>query len=411
MSLPKNKRKFVQGDMGLSRSGTMDMSALGEIAQRHPESFVRRFEDLVASEKFSLRSIPDLRAFFNAFRDVKVRAEMDVFGKRAALDTSAFPLLMGNLMVAEINKAYEAVPTIGQDLVRELDSNKKFAHVVKLTSLVPSEIETKEGAEFPLVSAGEEFATIAHKRKGFQLAISQETLEENDIGSFIDLVDQGAEFAAEQIEKQTLSRVCDQNGSAASPAEPYAYHRNGSALQLYNSTANNPSTQAPSGTRVTNNPLVSTVNLDAVRSVLAAMLNTRGERMAIPMSECILLVPDALAPTALKILGSESEPGVLNELNNWGTRGIYRPMLRTTPKLDDISTSAWYLGAFPRQFIRKWKIRLETVSVYADAMQFARTREAYRTRVAWDVEVGARDHVFVVQSLSGTTAPTANASV
>lgn len=400
----KPKRKFIQGDLGLQRAGSLDLAGLRDVAKAHPEHFMRKCEDLIAEGKIGLRQIPDLQAFFRAFVNVQVPTQIDIYGERSMITTSAFPLLMGNLVVAEINKSYDAVPTIGQDLVRDMDSNKKFAHVVKMVSQVHQTLETKEGDEFPMISAGEQFAVIGHKRKGFQLAITQETLDENDIGNFIDLIDQGGEFAGEVIEEQTLSRVCDQNGSSSSPKEPYAYRPGGTATQLYTTSAG---TQTPSGTRVQNNALTTTANLEAARAVLAAMLNTRNKRMAIPMSECVLLVPDALASAATKLLGSEYMPGNVNELNDWGTRGIYRPMLRSTPKLDDISATAWYLGAFQRQFVRKWKIRLETVSVYADAMQYAKTREAYRTRVAWDVEVGARDNVFVVQNLPATTAPTA----
>lgn len=400
------KKPFVRRDVGLQRAGALDMSSLRDLAMRHPETFVQRFEDLVAQKKFGIRSIPDLRTFFRTFLDVKVKTTVDVGdGIRAAVDTSAFPLLMGGLVVEEINDAYAAVPTIGQDLVREIDSNKKFTQVVKMTSLVEKQTDVAEGQEFPMISAGEQFASIGSKRKGFQLAISQETLEENDLGNFIDLINQGGEYAAELIEELTLSRVCDQNGSAAAPGPVYTYMPNGAGTALYTTTAG---AQTPSGTRVTSNALAATSNLDAVRTVLAKMLNTRLKRVSIPMSECTLLVPDALAGTAQKLIGSEQEPGVVNELSVWGPRGQYRPRFRSTPKLDDISTTAWYLGAFERQFIRKWKIRLETVSVYADAMQYARTREAYRTRVAWDVEVGARDNIFVVQSLSGTTPPTAS---
>lgn len=399
-------RKKVQGDLTFRRAGTLDMAGLSDLARNYPKDFMRRFETLVAEGKIGLRSIPDLQAFFRAFVDVQVEAEVDLFGKRSITTTSAFPLLMGSLVVDEINRAYEAVPTIGQDLVTEVDSNKKFSHHVKITSLVHDNLETKEGKEFPVISAGEQFYVIGHKRKGFQLVLTQETLEENDIGNFIDLVDQGAEFAAELAEEQTLSRVCDQNGSAATPAEPYVYRPQGTGTALYTTTAG--AQHGTNGTRRQNNALTSTTNLENLRSDLAAMKNTRGKRLAIPMSEITLLVPDALVGTAAKLLNSELEPGVENEINNWGPRGRYRPMLRSSPKLDDISTTAWYMGAFARQFRRKHKIRLETVSVYSDAMQYARTREAYRTRVAWDLEVGAVDNVFVMQSLSGTTAPSAS---
>lgn len=407
-----NKRKFIgSGDTNYGRVGALDTSALGDLARQHPDSFLAKCEDLIAEGKFTLRSVRDLKGLFTALVDVPVKTTVDVgAGKRAVVDTSAFPLLMGSLVVDEINRAYDAVPAIGDQLVKDVESNKKFSHHVKIVSNVGQELETKEGAEFPMISAGEQFSVIGHKRKGFQLAISQETLEENDVGSFLELVDQGGQFAAEVIEEQTLARVCDQNGSAASAAEPYAFRPNGTAAALYSATANTPGTQAPNGTRVLNNALTSSANLDAIRLVLASMLNTRGRRIAIPMSKCKLIVPDALLANALKITRSEMEPGVFNEANNWGPQGMFRPGLVSSPKLDDISTSAYYLGDPQQQFRRKWKVRLETVSVYSDPMAYARTREAYRTRIMWDVEIGAIDYVFMVQSLAGTAAATAPAA-
>lgn len=412
MKTNAEKPKFVQGDLTLQRSGTMNMSELSDLARRHPESFMSRTQDLIDTGKLTLRSIPDLKAYWQAFRDVPVKAMVDIGGgQRSPVATSSFPLLTGSLVVAEINRAYDSVPTIGQELVQEFDSNKKISHVAKIHNLVHGELKVKEGDPFPLISASETFSTIGSNRKGFQLALTQEVIEENDIASFINLVDQGGIFAAELIEEQTLSRVCDQNGSASSPAEPYAYHLNNAAQQLYTASTTT-FVQAPKGTRVINNAMADINSLNQVRITMAAMLNTRGKRLAIPMSETILLVPDALVSLATTLRGSDMTPGVFNELNPWGPRGLYQPKLVSSPKLDDISSTAWYMGAFKRQFRRKRKIALETVSIYSGPtdMAFLEKREAFRSRVAWDIEVGAIDHVFVVQSLSGTEAVTAPAA-
>ena len=106
---------------------------------------------------------------------------------------------------------------------------------------------------------------------------------------------------------------------------------------------------------------------------------------------------------AAKILNSELVPGVENEVSNWGPRGQYRPKLLSSPKLDDISTTAWYLGAFRRQFIRKWKLRFEYVTLSGDTKDFLERRIAFQARIGWDVEIGATDYVYVVQNLSSTT--------
>jgi hypothetical protein len=261
-----------------------------------------------------------------------------------------------------------------------------------------------EGHDYPEIGAGEEKYSIASKRNGRRISITKDLIEKNDVPAIVGRINALAEIMSEFGEKQTLQRVCDLHGSAASPAEPYVMHRNGAAATLYSATANTPSTRTPSGTRVNNNALVDGTDLDNARAVLAAMKNSRGERIAIPMSRCTLLVPDALAGAALKIMNSELEPGVENELNNWGPRGQYRPQLRSSPKLDDLSTSAWYLGDFKRQFRRKWKLRFEYVTLGADTESYLRSRVAFQARLAWDCEVGAVDYVYVVQSIEASTA-------
>jgi hypothetical protein len=395
----KKKRALVP-DMSIARKGDLDMPGLRALAEKHPETFFARMEDLIAEGKLTLRMIPDLKALFRAFAFVNVEQRVDIAGEVRTILTSAFPLLMGNLVVAAINAAYDQVPTLGQELVTDMESNKKFTHIAKLHALTHQQYDTKEGDDFPLISASESYVVIGHRRKGFRYRLSQESLDEGPEG-FALLIDQGGEIAADVIEEHTLKKVTDHDGSAAAGSD-HVYRPGGVGTALYTTTAG---AQTPLGTRLENNPLVDATDLDNLRELLAAALNTRGTRISIPMSVCKLLVPDALLGVADKILQSELTPGTVNEVNNWGPRGRHRPGSRSTSKLDDLSASAYYLGWFERQFVRKWKVRLETVSVYADPLEYLRSRTAWEGRLAWDVEIGARDNVYVYQSLAGATAP------
>lgn len=394
------RRPLMAPDMRAARAGTMDLAGLRALAMKHPETVLARCEDLIAEGKLTLRMVPDFKALFRAFVDVQVATRVEIAGEMRTIQTAAFPLLMGSLVVAAINEAYSAIPTIGQDLVTEMDSNKKVTHIAKLHALTGQEFDTQEGTDFPLISSTESYVTIGHRRKGFRYKMTQEVLDEGPEG-FIQMIDEGGGIAADVIEEHTLKKVTDHDGSAAAGTN-HVYRPNGTGTALYSTAAG---AQTPLGTRVTNNALVDTSDLDNIRAVLAAMLNTRNTRIAIPMSVCTLLTPDATAGTADKLLLSENQPGVQNEINVWGPRGRYRPKHNTTPKLDDLSASAYYLGWFEKQFIRKWKMRLETVSVYADPVEYLRSRCAWEGRLAWDVEVGARDNVYVVQSLAAATAP------
>src|SRR5690606_12110260 len=115
------------------------------------------------------------------------------------------------------------------------------------------------------------------------------------------------------------------------------------------------------------NALADASDLEAARQRLAGMKNSRGKRIAIPISETQLVVPDAVVPTAQTILNSQFTPGVVGEVNPWGPQGSYRPKRLSSPKIDArVSTSAWLLGNCKKQFRRKWALRMEMVTMNGD---------------------------------------------
>ena len=379
---------------------------LALVARNEPEAFMRKTQDLIDSGKLSWSSIRSSSDLYRALAPVAVKAEMvDNTNQVRAIQASAFPLLAGALTVAQVNEGYEKVPTVGQDLVEEMNDPNPVAYIAQIMSNDSTVDRVSEAKDFPEIGASEEMYHVNNKRNGRLVSITQEAIERNQLGDIVRRANALGEIAAELIEEQTLRRVCDIDGSGSSAAEPYVMHRNGAGASLYSSTANTPSVRTPVGTRILNNALVDYTNLEKARLVLAGMLNSRLKRIAIPMSECIVLVPDALIGTLLKIMGSEYTPGVFNELNTWGPRGAFRPQYRSTPKLDDLSTTAWYIGSFKKQFVRKWSIKMEYVQLDSDPATYLRNRIAFQARLAWDCEVGVVDHIYVVQNLSATTAP------
>lgn len=401
----KNTKRIAPNIMPANAT-SLSIGDLRRLAQNEPKSFVRKVQGLV-DNGLRWKDIANTRDLYGGLCDVQVTASQFIAGMNRTIMASAFPMLAGSLTVAGVNDAFDALPTIGEQLVDDFEDSKKITHLVAIERHDNHVDRVDEGQDFPEVGASEEKFEIRHRRNGRKLTITAETIEENDIPGIVDRVNGLGEIAAEIIEKLTLRRVCDIDGSASSPAEPYVLHMGGSAISLY-ATANTYLPNAhSSGTRITNNALVDTTDLDAARSRLAGMKNERGERILIPINQCTLLVPDALYGVAAKLLGSELQPGVDNELNNWGPRGDWRPKLLSSPKLDDLSTTTWYLGLFQKQFRRKWKLRMEYVTLGDNTQAYLNSRIAFQARLAWDCEVGARDYVYVVQSLSGTSAPSA----
>jgi hypothetical protein len=378
---------------------------LGLLAKNEPDAFLTKAAELIESGKLSFRNIGNLKDLYDVLAPLPVKAEYNDGHQVRAIQASAFPLLTGSLIVAQVNEGYDAVSSIGGELCTDIDSNKKVEHIAAITSEDTAVDRVKETEDFPEVTAGQMAYAIMNKRNGRRLSISKEAIEENNIADIVRRANAIGEIAAELIEEQTLRRVCDIDGSATSAAEPYVMHRNNAGASLYSATANTPSVQTPLGTRITNNALVDATNLEAARSRLAGMLNTRLKRIAIPMSRCTVLVPDALIGVLNTIMASQFTPGVYNEVSQWGPQGMWRPKALSSPKLDDLSTTAWYMGDFKRQFVRKWKIKLEYVQLESDPGLYLRSRIAFQCRLAWDVEIGVVDHVYVVQNLTGTTAP------
>lgn len=404
--MPDTKTRKPRFSPSLRIGGAgLDAEALGQMAGKHPEQFMARCQDMVTSGELRWENIRSLPRMFWALADIKVPAVMNVMGQERAIMSSAFPLLAGAMTIAGMQEAWDALPTIGQDLVTERETNKRVSEFARLTGQDVQVDTVKEGDDFPEIGAGEERVEIRSKRNGRRLSITAETIEENNVTDLVDRINRLAEIANEIIEEQTLRRVCDIDGSGSSPAEPYAFHPEGTGTQLYNATANNPGTRAPSGTRIENNALVDETDLEAARTVLAAMKNDLGKRIWIPMSQCTLLVPDALLGTAQKITNSILVPGTVNEHNVWGPSGQHRPTLLSSPKMDDLSTTTWYLGWFKKQFQRVWKLRFEYMTLGMDTESFLKSRLAFQARIAWDCEVGALGYEHVVQSLSSTTAP------
>ena len=392
---------------------SLDTEVLQRLATDHPEAFVKRVQAMIdgrtpsGERKLSWSSIRSLQRMFDALWDVKVPVEVELpTGGTRAIEASAFPIFSGLLTIAGMQDGYDEVPNIGDKLVREMEDNKRVSIVAGLKHTDVNMDEVPPEVDFPEIGAGEKAYHIRSRRNGRRISIRAEMIEENDIAGIVSRVNALGAFAADYIEELTLARVTDLYGSKGTPSEPYVLRPDGTGTALYSATANTPGVQAPLGTRVNTNVLADETDLAGARRLLAAMLNDRQKRMHIPMSQCQLLVPDALVETASKILNSELKPGSVNEYNAWGPGGQWRPELLSSPKLDDLSTTTWYLGNFPKQFKRKWKLRFEYMTLGQDTQAFLMSRIAFQARIAWDCEVGATDYVWVVQNLAATTAPT-----
>jgi hypothetical protein len=377
-------------------------------AKDNPTGFAREMGDLINRGDLSLRDIPDWKRFQRDLGDLQVQVHVPTAtGEYRAIMASAFPALTGLLAVADINAAYEAVPTIGQELAPEEKATSTEEIIAEIVTDKPETKRVGEMQDFPKVGAGENVYLISTNRMGYQVEISQDLIDLNKIPDILSRINGIGEMAAEFVEIQRLNAACDAYGSASSAGEPYALHLNRTATSLYTTTANSPGTRTPLGTRKENNALVDYTDLNVARILLAGNRNSRGKRINIPASRMLLVVPSALVDVADRITLSDLEPGSVNEYNTWGPRGRWKPRVISSSWLDDMSTDTWYLGDFARQFVTKKLLDFEYVTLTGNTQAFLDRRCGFQARIAWNIGVGARDYAYVVQNLAVSTQPTA----
>lgn len=379
------------------------------LAKNEPKDFARKLETVVSERKLTLQGI-NLRDVSRGLRDLSIPiVHVDPTGAQRAMQASAFPLLAGLLLVAELEDAYKAVETVGDELVTDFEDPKKVTIIARLDTLDNNVDEVAEGKEYPEISATEESYEIITKRNGRKITITQEMVDENDIPNIVERVNKLADIATTFVEKGTIRAVVDFFGSAPAPAEPYTLRpRTGGPVPLYVAKANignfpQKGRRAPSGTLLTGNALDSTENLENARVVLGDMRDDRGDHVETTWSRVKILCPNALIGKLMKLLNSENEPGVINEINNWGPKGKFRPTPISTSRLDDISPVNWFIGDFPRVFRRKWKNAFEYVTLGADTQAFLDRRIAFQGRIGWDFGVNAVDYNGVVANTPGAT--------
>lgn len=356
-------------------------------------NFQKRVNDLLARKDGDKGPAlkPDMisiKASYELLGDVPCREIKRVDGQLRAITTTAFAILTGSTVIAKIREAYDNVAMIGDQLVTTMGSSTAIDTIPAVLT-EDSIQEVGEGQDYKEAGATEEYVTIGHRKQGGIIRVTRETIQFDQTGTFLVRVNRLGEDAANRIEKLTLQRITDDlTGSAI-----YVYKPSGTGTALYSTTA-----RARGTNKKAANALVDATDLASARKLLAAMTKHNGDPInALPK---VLLIPDALVETAAKILGSELTPGTENELNPWGPRGLWRPKVISSPYLDTFTsgTSNWYLGDPQRQFIKKQVFGIETTTKGAESDAAFTADVIFQARVAFDVEVGATDYVYWIQS-------------
>ena len=129
----------ITGGKGLS------IYDLRSLAQNEPEAFARKITEGAESGKLKFSDLRDLKALYGGLADIQIPIVMeDISGTQRAVSASAFPILTGTLAISAIQDAYNAVETIGGNLVTEFEDEKKVTTIASLEALDKEKDEVKD---------------------------------------------------------------------------------------------------------------------------------------------------------------------------------------------------------------------------------------------------------------------------
>ncbi len=389
-------------------TNSVDIASLRDVAlSGEGQKYADIVEKLVAEKKLSFRNLSkfaNLSSLYKNFREIPIQVkEFDREKMETRTITSnAFSLLAGSLSVAAINEAYEGVEKVSDQLTRTIEDVKEVTRVDNILSSDSSISKVEEGQTAPLIGGSEEYVEIRSNPNARRVEFTEKMFLDNDLGIVVERLSQLGEIAANHEEKLAIRMICDASGSnTSSAAAPYVWNPKGTGTQLYNTVAK--ARTGASGNRATNNALVDYTDIDACMLLLGAMKDSNGFPINAVTPGLILLVPFALASTAARIVNSELIPGTVNAINPYGPRGNWPLSVVVSPFLDAYSTTAWYLGQFKKQFVKKISRRIEIASVSNTTDSYIAKKIALQVRCDWDVNVGAVDYTYVIQNLSATT--------
>jgi len=286
-----------------------------------------------------------------------------------AVHPSAFPLVTGKLLSKKMIDAYNAAPTIGDQLVETFTSKLEIDRIPGFSTGGAIE-QVEPGGPYQHTGVIEEkWVQITGHKYGKILDITEETLMFDQTGQIIRRAAQIGKDAAVYREKMIMNTIQDISGYYA------WYVGSADASSVTRVALYSTSTTAPHRTsnQITN-ALVNHTDVNAALLLLALMTDENGDPIAVDPK--ILLVPVALDMVANSIYKSSVIIGGANAQPN-PFAGRFKVL--SSPYLDAQSSTAWYLGNFKSMFLWKEVIPLQVL-----------TRRDDKNDMAWENDIKAQ---------------------
>lgn len=295
-----------------------------------------------------------------------------------------FSIIVGELISSKIMDAYNAAKRIGDMLVTPFPSSLEIDKIPGgwLNAMFENVGELQQYPQTADIT--DTWVQIGHQKRGIILNITAEAVQFDRTGIVLREAAKVGEEMARDREERILNAVVDNTGYKS-------FHYKATETDIYGNAG---------GTYHDYDNLVVDVMADytdilALYLLLSLMKDERGKPCQVDPK--ILLVPKTLEITANRIIVNDVLPGgTNNERNPFANRF----QILSSAILDAISTTAWFLGDFKKNFAEKVVIPPQVMTRrFGDNNEGAWTRDivaSYKAR--YDSKVGAVDYRYVGKS-------------
>jgi len=272
-------------------------------------------------KRFSGLSLIEIGRELLTQRGVDIRGmSRDQIATRAMLTTGDFPYILANVANKTLRQAYEAAPQTFKPFTRMVTAPdfKTIARTALGDS--PTLEKVNEHGEYKYGSVSEARETYAIASYGKIVALTRQTLINDDLSAFTRLPEMFGRAAAD-LESDTVWGIITANAALAD------------SIALFHASHGN----LPTGAAI------SVAQLGVCRAAMRVQTSLDGRK--INVTPRYLLVPAALETIAQQFTSQAYAASASSSINPFA--GALQVLAE--PRLDTASTTAWYMAADPAQ--------------------------------------------------------------
>lgn len=331
------------------------------------KEFGNRFSKLLEDKKLSWGDVS-----FPALYDGLVRSQ----DLEEAIDSSAFPNLTATLITTRVLAGYNAVPDLVDQLTTTVQSTS--GEVLAQGFGPMSDLyEVKEREEYKELSFGEKQVKVRTAKHGGLISISEEALKKDTTGTILAEANKIGERAKRFRNKQVLRAVADLDANVYGGAA------------LYPTDDSNKNYVSGADTTV------SDLGWGAVDLKLGQQVDENGDPIDVQSVKPIMMVPQALKTTAIKLKTAEYGQFGTGNLDPNPAREQFDVVV------NPYMTSAleWLYGIFKAQFVYAEVWPIQTFSRTGQATEEGFYKDIVQVvKVRLKGGIGAVDTRFVIKS-------------